>query len=152
MLLVRPGRGGRQDGAGLEHLGEHALHQLPALQHVGHAGRHPQVVLQDINRAVLDDPLPLGAGDDARHDAERPGAVDVARVAADREGDAHGHDGGLDRLAPGLQGGGVDAGQVVEQGFGGWTGLTVGADQFVVGLVEAVVLGKDVHDVRPGFP
>ena len=68
-----------------------------------------EVVDEDIQgaQALLQaglDLLPFASGKDARDDVKGPGAVDVARFRIDGEGDAHGQDRGLGRLAAGGEG------------------------------------------------
>ena len=55
--------GDRPDVVPVEQPGEHPLGHLAVRQHVGHAARHPQVVFEDDEAAVLE-ANEVGAGTD----------------------------------------------------------------------------------------
>ena len=68
----------------LKHLRKRALHQVAVFQHVGNAGRHAQIVFQDIDLAVAV-AHQVGSGDVApdpprRIDARALGAVEGGRM------------------------------------------------------------------------
>ena len=88
---------------------------------------------------------PFVSGHDARDDVERPDAVDIGAIAIDRESNAHGHDGRIDRLAARLQIVRLELGEVVEQGLGRRTGRAVRTDQFVVGLVIQIAVQRQMY-------
>ncbi len=91
--------------------------------------------------------VPLLFGNDARHDVERPGPVDVAASGVDGEGNAHDQDGefggGL-ALAQVLV---AQRGQVFAQGAGGRTGSRTVTDEFVVTAGSSVLLPVDGHSI-----
>ena len=91
------------------------------------------------------DLVPLALQDEARHDVERPLAVDVRAVVVDGEGDAHGADGEFgSRLAfADLVVG--KFGQRFQQSARTRPRLTRRGDEFVPQVVGAVGLPIDGH-------
>ena len=55
-------------------VGEQAHHDLTVLEHIGHAGRGPRVVLQHVE-FILADPYHIDPGDMGKHAAGRGEAV-----------------------------------------------------------------------------
>ena len=116
--------------------------------------QHPPVVVDVVDEGVerphallepARDLVPLRLQDQARHDVERPLAVDVGAVVVDGEGDAHGADGEFGR---GLAFADLvvrESGERLEQTVSAGSRLAVDGDELVPEIVGAVGLPVDGH-------